>query len=296
MKLASAKTEDIATAEKDGFFTGRYAVNPFSGEKIPIWVGNFVLLEYGTGAIMAVPAHDERDNEFALKFGLPVPVVVEAVDSLQPTADGKTKKPQDPPFAEGAKGRPPGIGEVGVVGEKSSAGRQDGGATSEKEKALLRKAHQTLRRVTADFETRWHFNSAIAQIMELVNAMYAAEPLQDGVRPEVQREVLELVTLMLAPMTPHLSEELWEMLGHAGGLWTVSWPAFNADLAKDEEVEIPVQVNGKVRGKVKVAAGASEAVVLELARGEAGIAGHLAGKTVRKVIFVADRMLNLVVG
>jgi len=75
MKTSSVKTEDIATAEKDGFFTGRYAVNPFNGEKIPIWVGNFVLLEYGTGAIMAVPAHDERDNEFAVKFGLPIPVV-----------------------------------------------------------------------------------------------------------------------------------------------------------------------------------------------------------------------------
>ena len=74
MKTSSVKTEDIATAEKDGFFTGRYAVNPFSGEKVPIWVGNFVLLEYGTGAIMAVPAHDERDFEFATKFGLPIPV------------------------------------------------------------------------------------------------------------------------------------------------------------------------------------------------------------------------------
>ena len=104
--------------------------------------------------------------------------------------------------------------------------------TTEKEKALLRKAHQTLRRVTQDFETRWHFNSAIAQIMELTNAIYAAEALQEGVRPEVQKEVLELVTLMLAPMTPHLSEELWEMLGHKEGLWTVPWPDFDPELAR----------------------------------------------------------------
>ena len=89
MKQTSVKMEDIATAEKDGFFTGRYAVNPFSGEKIPIWVGNFVLMEYGTGAIMAVPAHDERDFEFCRKYGLPVPVVVkEAMATDAQRADG----------------------------------------------------------------------------------------------------------------------------------------------------------------------------------------------------------------
>jgi len=169
-------------------------------------------------------------------------------------------------------------------------------AASEKEKALLRKAHQTLRRVTHDFEGRWHFNSAIAQIMELVNAIYAAEPMEDGVRPEVRKKVLELVTLMLAPMTPHLAEELWEMLGHTDGLWTTRWPEFNAELAKEDEVEIPVQVNGKVRGRVTVAAGAGQHEVLEKAKADTGIAAHLNGKAVRKVVFVHDKMLNIVVG
>jgi len=167
---------------------------------------------------------------------------------------------------------------------------------TEKEKELLRKAHQTLRRVTQDFEGRWHFNSAIAQIMELVNAIYAAEPLENGVRPEVRKEVLELVTLMLAPMTPHLAEELWEMLGHMDGLGAVSWPALNADLAKEEELEIPVQINGKVRGRVTMAAGASQDQVLEKAKADAAVAGYLQGKMVRKVIFVADKLLNIVVG
>jgi leucyl-tRNA synthetase len=167
---------------------------------------------------------------------------------------------------------------------------------TEKEKTLLRKAHQTLRRVTGDFETRWHFNSAIAQIMELVNAIYAAEPLQNGVRPEVRREVLELVTLMLAPMTPHLAEELWEMVGHREGLWTVAWPAFNAEMAKDEEVEIPVQINGKIRGRLKVAAGTSQEELMKMAAADEGVAGHLAGKTIRKVIYVQDKLLNVVVG
>jgi leucyl-tRNA synthetase len=170
------------------------------------------------------------------------------------------------------------------------------GEFTEKEKGLLRKAHQTVRRVTQDFETRWHFNSAIAQIMELTNAIYAAEPLEENLRPEVRKEVLELVTLMLAPMTPHLAEELWETLGHSDGLWNANWPAFNPELTKDEEVEIVVQVNGRVRGKVKVAAGTGQEEVLKLAHADSGAAAHLAGKTVRKVIFVGDKLLNIVVG
>jgi leucyl-tRNA synthetase len=173
---------------------------------------------------------------------------------------------------------------------------QIGGEVSEKEKGLLRKAHQTLRRVTQDFETRWHFNSAIAQVMELTNAIYAAEPLQEGVRPEVRREVLEILTLMLAPMTPHLAEELWEMLGHTNGLWAESWPSFNAELAKDEAVEIVVQVNGRVRAKLKVAAGLGQEEVLRLAKQDAAVASYLEAKRILKVIYVQDKLLNLVIG
>ncbi|HVA95365.1 MAG TPA: leucine--tRNA ligase, partial [Candidatus Dormibacteraeota bacterium] len=77
------RAADIATAEKEGFFAGRYAVNPFNGEKIPIWVGNFVLMEYGTGAVMCVPAHDERDFEFATKYGLPIPIVVQPSEGAE---------------------------------------------------------------------------------------------------------------------------------------------------------------------------------------------------------------------
>jgi leucyl-tRNA synthetase len=163
---------------------------------------------------------------------------------------------------------------------------------NETEKGLLRKTHQALKRVTADFDTRWHFNSAIAQIMELTNALYAAE---DNVLPGVKREALEILVLMLAPMTPHLAEELWEMLGHGGGLWTASWPSYNAELAREEEVEIPVQVNGKLRAKVKVPSGTSQEEVLKLAQADAGVAAHLVGKTIVKVVFVQDRLLNIVV-
>jgi leucyl-tRNA synthetase len=174
--------------------------------------------------------------------------------------------------------------------------KYDAASLNEKEKALLRKAHQTLRRVASDFETRWHFNSAIALVMELTNEVYAVEPLEETVRPEVRREVLELLTLMLAPMTPHLSEELWEMLGHTDGLWKASWPAHNEEFAREDEVEIPVQVNGKVRGRLKIAAGAKEDAVVQLAQQDAAIASHLDGKRIVKRIYVPDRLLNLVIG
>ncbi len=93
------KTEEIATAEKEGFFTGRYALNPFSGEKIPIWVANFVLAEYGTGALMSVPAHDERDFEFSRKYKLPVRVVVQPLNSAPLDGDTMTA-----PFSEHDQG------------------------------------------------------------------------------------------------------------------------------------------------------------------------------------------------
>jgi len=181
-----------------------------------------------------------------------------------------------------------------VCGLKDS--EYDAASLHEKEKSLLRKAHQTLSRVTSDFETRWHFNSAIALIMELVNEIYAAEPLVNSVRPEIRREVLELLTLMLAPMTPHLSEELWEMLGHKEGLWKANWPAFSEEFAREDEIEIPVQINGKIRGRLKIAAGAGEPAVVELAKRDSAVSAHLNGKRVVKVIYVPDKLLNLVVG
>jgi leucyl-tRNA synthetase len=171
-------------------------------------------------------------------------------------------------------------------------GKADAVSASVKEKTLLRKAHQTLRRVTSDFETRWHFNSAIALLMELTNDVYAQEPLEQGVRPEVRKEVLELLTLMLAPMTPHLAEELWEMLGHGEGLWKASWPAFNQELARDEEVEVVIQVSGKVRGRMTVPAGLGRDELIERAKVYA--ANYINGKRVVKAIVVPDKLVNLV--
>jgi leucyl-tRNA synthetase len=542
MRLASVKAEDLETAEKVGFFTGRYATNPFSGEKIPIWVGNFVLMEYGTGAIMAVPAHDERDFEFCRKYGLPVRVVVQPTDG-EPLS-GETMKAafdehengklvnsgpynglsvDDAIDAMAAHATAKGFGkrettyrlkdwgisrqrywgtpipvvycerdgivgvpdsqlpvvlpaDVALTGEGGSplaatpefvnttcpkcggparretdtmdtfvdsswyfyrycdphndtaafdsakigywfpidqyiggithailhllysrfwskvmrdlglvthsepisrlftqgmvlkggtamskskgnivgaidmaekygadtgrlymlfanqpekdlewsedsiegawrfvnkvyrmverhaaelrgvtSGTVDAAHASARERKLLRAAHETLRRVTQDFDARWHFNSAIALIMTLYNDIDEQEPLAGNIRPEVRKEVLELLTLMVAPMTPHLAEELWEMLGHTDGLWVVKWPAFNAELAKEDEVEIVVQVNGRVRGKIVVAAGLSEAGVVAKALADPAVAHHLNGKEVVKRIVVPNKLVNLVV-
>jgi leucyl-tRNA synthetase len=169
---------------------------------------------------------------------------------------------------------------------------------TDKERDLIRVTYQTMTRVTQDFEKRWHFNSAIAQIMELTNEIYLAEPLENGVRPEIQKEVLQILTLLLAPMTPHIAEEMWEMLGNKDGLWNAPWPTLieeQLDLAKDNEVEIPVQVNGRVRATLKVAVGASEADVVTKAKADPAVARHIEGKRIVKVIFVPNKLLNLVV-
>jgi leucyl-tRNA synthetase len=557
IRKMSVKAEDLATVEKEGFFTGHHAINPFSNSQIPIWVGNFVLMEYGTGAIMAVPAHDERDFEFATKYKLSKPVVVvkeAALTSKEETAKAEHAEREVPPpalteafteygisvnsgpysglgtaaaidkMAADAQARgfgkketifrlrdwgisrqrywgtpipviycpkdgivavpdkdlpvvlPPnpkltGEGEsplaatpefvntscpkcggpakretdtmdtfvdsswyfyrycdphntqapfdsktvkywfpidqyiggithailhllysrfwckvmrdLGLIDHAEPIQRlftqgmvQKGGVAmskskgnvvgaedmaekygadtgrlytlfaappekdlewseesiegswrflnrvfrliakhapavretkhwdrnphgmSETERALIRTTYQTMRRVTQDFETRWHFNSAIAQIMELTNEIYAAEPLEKEVRPEIRKEILQILTLLLAPMTPHIAEEMWEMLGDTGGLSHAPWPVLIAEqmeLAKDDEVEVVVQVSGRVRGKLKLPAGTTQDEVVALAKVEASVVPHLTGKRIVKIIFVADKLVNLVV-
>jgi leucyl-tRNA synthetase len=168
-------------------------------------------------------------------------------------------------------------------------------ATS-KEKILLRKAHQVLRRVTHDFDVRWHFNSATALLMELINEIHAQEPLQEGVRPEVAKEVFELLTLMLAPMVPHLAEELWEILGHTQDtLAKAAWPIFAPELAAEDQVEIVVQVNGRVRGKISVDAGLGSGELASRVLADEKIAKLLDGQAVVKTIAVPDKLVNFVV-
>jgi leucyl-tRNA synthetase len=545
--------------EKEGFFTGRFAINPFTQERVPIWVANFVVGDYGTGAVMAVPAHDQRDFEFARKYGLPVRVAVTPADaprrssgdaSTEPFTDygvlvgsgeydGLTSQEAQIRIADAAQKR--GIGERtvqyrlkdwgisrqrywgtpipmiycerdgivpvpddqlpvllpriteftgrgdsplahvpefvdvvcpkcggparretdtmdtfvdsswyfyrfcdpknaqlpfdpaksrywmpvdfysggvehailhliysrfftrvfrdlgmvddsepftqlltqgmvlkdGAVMSKSKGNVVDPDTMIDKygadalrlyvmfvappekevewadtglegsfrflarvwrivdqwaetvggegitlegcecnaaERALRRKTHDTIRRVTADIEERQHLNTAVSALMELVNELYAftegthmgapGRRLSETAVVEAERietiaaikEAVEALVLMLSPFAPHTAEELWASLGHQQGLTAAPWPAFDPQVARADEIVVPVQVNGRLRSRLTVPADASEEQLREAALADPAVQGYTAGKTVRKVVIAGSRLVNVVVG
>jgi leucyl-tRNA synthetase len=541
--------------EKEGFDTGRRAINPFSGEEVPIWVGNFVVAEYGTGAMMAVPAHDERDFEFARKYGLPMRTVVQSrgttpdeatltepttnygrlINSAEwngqeapavitrmiadaekrgvgrgevqyrlkdwgisrqrywgtpipvihcerdgvvpvPYADLPVELPKvttftgrgDSPLAQvpewvnvkcpkcgGAARRETDtmdtfvdsswyflrfldprnselpfdpaaaaywmpvdfysggvehailhllysrfftrvLRDVGLVTfdepfqrlltqgmvlkngavmskskgnvvdpddmlqkygadalrlyvmfvappekevEWSDAGLEGsfrflvrvwrivdhwaetiGGEgmpacnpseCSDGERALRRKTHDTIRRVTVDIEQRMHLNTAVSSLMELVNALYdfsegtahglptRGDPLVGRIeRPQTLatlKEAIDALVVMISPFAPHMAEELWGMLGHADSLARAKWPSFDPAVAKADEVVVPVQVNGKLRGRVTAPADATEDHLRDLALADASVKTYTDGKTIRKVVVAKGPLVSVVV-
>jgi leucyl-tRNA synthetase len=532
--------------EKEGFFTGRYARNPFTAERIPIWIANFVLGDYGTGAVMAVPAHDQRDFEFATKYGLPIKVVVhpdpdlghaskldsafedygrlvdsgeftgltsevalarmgewvekqgigrrtvqfrlkdwgisrqrywgtpipmvycdscgivpvplehlpvelpkvtnftgrgdsplaqvpEFVNVSCPTCGGQARRetdtmdtfvdsswyfyrfcdpnndvlPFDPakakywmpvdfysggvehailhliysrffarvfrdlgmvdhgePFEhlltqgmvlkDGAvmsksKGNvvdpdemlqqvgadalrlyvmfvaPPEKevewSDAGLEGSwrflariwrfvdqwservitAMPIGSVDAGALDAAERKLRRKTHDTISRVTVDVERRIHLNTAISALMELVNEMYVfgdAALKAPRVRPEAVaalREAIEALIIMISPFAPHTAEELWEMTAHDGGIANASWPAFDEAVARADEIVVPVQVNGKLRGRLTVPAETPESELRERALADTAVRPHVDGKTIKSVVIVKGKLINVVV-
>jgi leucyl-tRNA synthetase len=551
---------DVTNVEKHGFFTGAYAINPFNNEKIPVWVANYILMEYGTGAIMSVPAHDERDYEFAKKYGLDVRIVIlprhheqgqheettlpyTAMDSLLinsgefsglgnqeaiqrmtqhaeqngfgkktvtyrlrdwgisrqrywgtpipmlycdkcgivpvpeqdlpvllpekveitqqggsplarvpefvnakcPKCDGmarretdtmdtfvdsswyfyrytnaklstapvdsavvdywfpidqyiggvehailhliysrfwtkimrdmgliKNSEPVERLFTQGmvirngakmskSKGNivspdemverygadstrvyslfaaPPDRDldwqEAGVEGVSRFLGRvyrlvkkhgnPDPGADWVKilslswapgtPREIQKKVHQTLRKITQDFEGRWHFNTSIAALMELVNELYlhiegksirgdvGVGQLSDSNGRPVEKSnqliqaSLRYLTMMLAPFCPFLAAELWEGLGERQNILRDSWPRYDAQLAREEEVEVPIQINGKNRSRIVVPVGLAETDVQERATSDEKIRALTEGRQVVKIIVVPDKLVNIVV-
>jgi len=530
---------DLGAIEKHGVATGRFAINPYSGERVPIWVANYILMDYGTGAIMSVPAHDERDFEFATKYGIeirqvikplededgaklpfisedgvlvnsgeydgltcsqaqnqlqevavrsafgegkvifrlkdwgvsrqrywgtPIPMIHCERDGLVPVPDDQLpvilpekieitqqggsplgrvpsfvnttcpkcggparretdtmdtfvdsswyfyrytdakndKAPFDPAtvqywfpidqyiggvehailhliysrfwtkvmrdlgmvkndeparrlFTQGmvikdgakmskSKGNvvspddmvarygadatrmyalfaaPPDRDldwqEDGVAGVSRFLGRvwrlvskhaamakndKNGSATAPNaggtQQRLIRKMHQTVAKITQDFEGRWHFNTCVAAIMELVNELQDADAqLSAGEIPApAVRELLQTLVLLLAPFAPFISAELWEELGGEGSVLRAPWPKSDPALAKEDETEIPVQINGKLVAVVRVAAGSDAKTIEAAALADEKVRARTAGKNIAKVIVVPGRAVNLVV-
>ncbi len=532
--------------EKEGFDTGRTAINPFTGRPVPIWIANFVLIDYGTGAVMGVPGHDERDFEFARKYDLPVTVVVQrsdapldaqtmteahagegnlinsgtynglpweeanrrmtadaeargigqgtvqyrlkdwgisrqrywgtpipviycptdgmvpvAYDSLPvvlpkvaefsgrgdsplaqipefvnvvcPTCGGPARRETDTmdtfvdsswyflrfcdPKDEGLPFDPETVGYWGPVdfysggvehailhliysrfftrvfrdlgmtaiaepftrlltqgmvlkdGQVMSKSKgnvvdpddmiQKFGADAlrlyvmfvappekeiewtdaglegswrflarvwrfadavreavagkripapsqaelnDAERALRRKTHETIRRVTVDLDPRVHLNTAVSAMMELVNELYAfssADRVAQIDRPgalAVLNEAVDALLRMLSPFAPHMCEELWEAFGHPGGIVAAGWPEYDEAVAKASEVVIPVQVNGKLRGRVTVAADAGDDELRAAALADPQVRLHVDGKTVKKVVVARGKLVSIVVG
>jgi leucyl-tRNA synthetase len=529
-KQRSSLDQDL---EKQGVFTGSYCINPFTGDRVPIYAANFVLMEYGTGAVMAVPAHDQRDFEFARKYDLPIRVVVQPGDEvLEPAA--MTAASEEPGVLTGSGsftgmdslkaqqaiidhatqegfGRPhvtyrlrdwgisrqrywgapipvvhcdscgivpvpeselpillPGAGEpkgshsplhqqdafiaascplcgkparretdtldtfvesswyfarytnpsldsapidkeaaaywlpvdqyIGGVehailhllysrfftkmlrdlgylevdepftnlltqgmvikdGAKMSKSKGnvvdpndlieqygadtvrlfslfaapperdlewnaqgvegasrflnrvyrmvahnlacfdqhadvDMAALNDASRTLHRKTHQTIRRVTESIESNFHFNTAISGVMELVNL--AATTTQETIAPAVLRESLETILTLLFPMAPHFCEELWSISGHGQQLHSAVWPTYNVEAAKEDEITIVVQLNGKVRAKLQAAADIDDQALQQLALADEKIVKALDGKQPRKIIVVQKKLVNIV--
>jgi leucyl-tRNA synthetase len=133
--------------------------------------------------------------------------------------------------------------------------------------------------------------------MELVNVLYASEEAigRNEVPVAFLADVQRNLVLLMAPFAPYLAHELWEMLGEKGNLLKAAWPKFDAELAKEEELEIPVQVNGKLRSRVVVSADATEQTVLERALADEKVKAAIAGKQIVKKIYVPGKLVNIVV-
>jgi leucyl-tRNA synthetase len=164
-------------------------------------------------------------------------------------------------------------------------------------RALQRKLHQTIKRVSDDFAQRWHFNTSISAIMELVNELYGAEDaIASGKVPvALVREVNRNLVLLLAPLAPYVAHELWEALGETSSLLRDNWPQYDPALAKEDEIEIAVQVNGKLRSRLSVAADATEDHVRESALADEKVKAALDGKQIVKAIVVPGKLVNFVV-
>lgn len=171
----------------------------------------------------------------------------------------------------------------------------DGENLDDKARVILRKTHQTIKKVAEDIEKRFHFNTAIAAIMELINLLYSVEKEDSPQGISVFKKSLDTVVLLLSPFVPHICEELWKSLGHENSIALEPWPEYDEDLIKEEEVLIVVQVNGKLRNRLSFPIHASKDEIKDGVLKDNRIAGYIKGKEIKKVIYVPQKLVNIVV-
>ncbi len=171
-------------------------------------------------------------------------------------------------------------------------------------KLIFKKTHETIRRVTDDIEERFHFNTAISAVMELVNSLYAMEAEREPngradvnhpARVSVLRFAVDTIAVLLSPIVPHLSEELWESLGNKTSVLFASWPSYRKDVLVNEELTIVVQVNGKLRSRFTVPADAGDDTIKELALKDEKVRKFIGDNPIKKVIVVKNKLVNIVI-
>jgi leucyl-tRNA synthetase len=148
--------------------------------------------------------------------------------------------------------------------------------------------HKTIKRVTEDIE-RFHYNTAISAIMEFINYLYGIDSAK------VSRSAIETLVLLISPFAPHMAEELWKHLGHKDGIVKAAWPKFDPAKVVEDVITVVIQVNGKLRDKLEIAAGASEEEVKKLARAREKVIEHMQGKPAKKIVYVKGKLVNIVV-
>jgi leucyl-tRNA synthetase len=160
---------------------------------------------------------------------------------------------------------------------------------------LYRKTHQTIKRVTTDIERQYHFNTAIAGLMELLNEMTSFEP-KSNEDWAIFKFAIEKLLILLSPFSPHIAEELWEAIGNKPSIFEQRWPDWDEEAAKQEEIELVVQINGKLRSKIMISPGISDDEIKRMALEDQKIRKIVGNKTIKKVIAVRGKLVNIVIG
>jgi len=160
---------------------------------------------------------------------------------------------------------------------------------------LRQKTHLTIKKVTEDMEGTFHFNTAISSIMELVNEIYDFTNDERRTASDELKEAIQTVVILLAPFVPHIAEEMWEKLGNKESVFKAAWPAYDKDAMIRDTIELPVQINGKLRSKIEISSGAGEDEIKKIVSRNPVINKWIEGKLPKKIIIVKGKLVNLVI-